>query len=107
MLKKKRYHFSELHFIIRIVLAKIHYASGQLKYQRKVKSRLSLFGNLKVPVTKMITAICAVREERIKTLKNKLRILLSFGHFWTIFGCFSDPSRTILLLLRTQGHLRT
>ena len=27
------------------------------------------------------------------------------GHVWTNFGCFSDPSHTILLPLGTQEHL--
>ena len=28
-----------------------------------------------------------------------------FDHFWANFGCFSQPSHTILMPLRTQGPL--
>ena len=37
-------------------------------------------------------------------MKKVQKFLADFGSFWANFGCFLDPSHTILMPLRTQEH---
>ena len=50
-------------------------------------------------------AACAVKELKRDYDTQKQIMYLSFGHFWTTFGCFSDSSNTITDPLHTQEHL--
>ena len=65
--------------------------------------RFNFCGSMKME-TVTARAAYAVNESATNWKKNKLRIL-SFGHFWTKFGCFLDLGHTISMPWRTQKRV--
>ena len=54
----------------------------------------------RMTVENLLRIVWTVFEKIEKSRKTAI-----FGHFWANFGCFSHPSHTILMPLRTQGPL--